>query len=89
MAIAEHVDRLFVRNTSGRGDWRLFAVLAGTLDRPAALTALGCYQLYEARIEQTLGILRKYQGDSGAQRCEMAATRRAQSRAGRGTRQAA
>ena len=62
--------------------------VAETLDWAAALTALGWQQLDESRIEQTLGVLLKYQEDIGALRGESAATLLAESRAGMGTRQA-
>jgi MoxR-like ATPase len=62
--------------------------VAETLDWAAALTALGWRQLDEARIEQTLGVLLKYQEDLGALKGGSAATLLAEARAGSGTRQA-
>lgn len=62
--------------------------VAETLDWAAALAALGWQQLDEQRIEQTLGVLLKYQEDIGALRGGSAATLLAESRAGAGTRQA-
>jgi MoxR-like ATPase len=62
--------------------------VAETLDWSAALVALGWQQLDEARIEQTLGVLLKYQEDIGALRGGSAGALLAEARAGGGTRQA-
>jgi len=62
--------------------------VAETLDWAAALTTLGWRQLDDARIEQTLGVLLKYQEDIGALKGGSAGVLLAESRAGTGTRTA-
>jgi len=62
--------------------------VAETLDWAAALTTLGWQQLDDARIEQTLGVLLKYQEDIGALKGGSASALLAESRAGTGTRTA-
>jgi MoxR-like ATPase len=63
--------------------------IAETLDWAAALTALGWDTLDPARVEQTLGVLLKYQEDIGALKGETSATLLAESRATAGTRRSA
>jgi MoxR-like ATPase len=72
-----------------RADLTKVPGVAETLDWAAALASLGWRQLDEQRIEQTLGVLLKYQEDIGALRGGSAATLLAESRAGAGTRQSA
>ena len=62
--------------------------VAETLDWSAALASLGWHQLDEARVEQTLGVLLKYQEDIGTLKGGSAGQLLAESRAGAGTRQA-
>lgn len=57
--------------------------VAETLDWAAALTALGWTDLDPARIEQTLGVLLKYQEDIGALKGSATGTLLAESRAAR------
>ncbi|HEX5634142.1 MAG TPA: MoxR family ATPase [Gemmatimonadales bacterium] len=61
--------------------------VAETLDWAAALTALGWDTLDQARVEQTLGVLLKYQEDLGTLKGGTAGTLLAESRATGGTRQ--
>ncbi len=58
--------------------------IAETLDWAAALTALGAARLDAAQIEQTLGVLLKYQEDVAAMRSGGARTILEQSRVGKG-----
>ncbi len=62
--------------------------VAETLDWAAALVALGWDRLDDERVEQTLGVLLKYQEDLGAMRQGGARQLLAEARAGAGTRSA-
>jgi MoxR-like ATPase len=76
----------FVQRLRGADLTKLPGV-AETLDWAAALQALAWKQLDEGRIEQTLGVLLKYQEDLGALRGGGVKTLLAEARAGTGTRQ--
>jgi MoxR-like ATPase len=62
--------------------------VAETLDWAAALQALGWQQLDPARVDQTLGVLLKYQEDLASLRGNGVRTMLAEARAGSGTRRA-
>ncbi|HYL30026.1 MAG TPA: hypothetical protein VEU27_08910, partial [Gemmatimonadales bacterium] len=81
-----HVPRALAREVVGfvqrlrSADLAKVPGVAETLDWAAALTALGAARLEPAQIDQTLGVLLKYQEDVAAVRGPAAETMLAESR---------